>query len=97
MRTLRWMTASPPTAPIAAGSLLISYVVARETGVRPLGGAVLAATGAWCTRTWARRAGPDTATAMRNEPLPKSAAGKLLKREFRAPYWNDRQAAVAGA
>ena len=34
---------------------------------------------------------------MRNEPLPKSAAGKLLKREFRAPYWNDRQAAVAGA
>ena len=27
----------------------------------------------------------------------KSAAGKLLKREFRAPYWNDRLAAVAGA
>jgi hypothetical protein len=52
------------TAPIAAGSLVVGYVVARETGVRPLGGAVLATAGAWCTRTWARRAGPGTATAL---------------------------------
>ena len=32
-----------PTAPVAAGSLIVGYVVARESGVRPLGGAVLAA------------------------------------------------------
>jgi hypothetical protein len=63
MRTLRWMSALP-TAPIAAGSLVLGYVVARETGIRPLGGAVLAAAGAWCTRAWARRAGPGTATAL---------------------------------
>lgn len=63
MRTLRWMTAFP-TAPVAAGSLLVGYVVARATGVRPLGGAVLAAAGGWCTRAWARRAGPGTATAL---------------------------------
>ena len=53
-----------PTAPVAAGSLLVGYVVARESGVRPLGGAVLAAAGAWCARAWSRRAGPATATAL---------------------------------
>jgi hypothetical protein len=53
-----------PTAPVAAGSLVLGYVVARESGVRPLGGAVLAAAGAWCARAWNRRAGPGTATAL---------------------------------
>jgi hypothetical protein len=24
---------------------------------------------------------------LRREPLPKSGAGKILKREIRAPYW----------
>ena len=33
----------------------------------------------------------------RQEPLPKSGAGKLLKRELRAPYWAGREAMVAGA
>ena len=31
------------TAPVAAGSLVTGYLVARESGARPLGGAVLAA------------------------------------------------------
>ena len=31
------------------------------------------------------------------EPLPKSGAGKILKRELRAPYWEGRAARVAGA
>jgi hypothetical protein len=56
--------ATPPTAPIAAGSLVLGYVVARETGMRELGGAVLAAAGAWCTRAWARQNGPGTAAAL---------------------------------
>ena len=56
--------ATPPTAPVAAGSLIIGYLVARETGVRPLGGVVLAAAGAWCTHAWARRSGPGTAAAL---------------------------------
>jgi long-chain acyl-CoA synthetase len=34
---------------------------------------------------------------LRTEPLPKSAAGKLLKRELRAPYWEGRAEAIAGA
>jgi hypothetical protein len=53
-----------PTAPVAAGSLLAGYLVARESGVRPLGGLVLAAAGAWCTRRWRRRAGNLPAAAL---------------------------------
>jgi long-chain acyl-CoA synthetase len=34
---------------------------------------------------------------VRTEPLPKSAAGKVLKRELRAPHWEGRTEAVAGA
>jgi len=31
------------------------------------------------------------------EPLPKSGAGKVLKRELRAPYWTGRESVVGGA
>jgi long-chain acyl-CoA synthetase len=34
---------------------------------------------------------------LRTEPLPKSGAGKLLKRELRAPYWEGRESMVSGA
>ncbi len=34
---------------------------------------------------------------LRTDPLPKSGAGKVLKRELRAPYWKDHTARVAGA
>jgi long-chain acyl-CoA synthetase len=37
------------------------------------------------------------AIELRAEPLPKSAAGKVLKRELRAPYWAGHETAVAGA
>ncbi len=50
-----------PTAPVVAGSLIAGYLVARETGIRPLGGVVLAAGGAWCTRSWVTTRGPATA------------------------------------
>ena len=30
------------------------------------------------------------------EPLPKSGAGKILKRELRAPFWSGRDTLVAG-
>jgi len=33
---------------------------------------------------------------LRTEPLPKSAAGKILKRELRDPHWADQHARVAG-
>ena len=34
---------------------------------------------------------------LRAEPLPKSAAGKILKRDLRDPYWATRQTRVGGA
>ena len=34
---------------------------------------------------------------LRDEPLPKSGAGKVLKRELRAPYWRDQATMVSGA
>jgi long-chain acyl-CoA synthetase len=34
---------------------------------------------------------------LRAEPLPKSGAGKILKRELRAPYWAGYDSMVAGA
>jgi long-chain acyl-CoA synthetase len=33
---------------------------------------------------------------VRDEPLPKSGAGKILKRELRAPFWSDRDTLVSG-
>jgi hypothetical protein len=47
-----------PTAPLVAGSLVAGYLVARETHVRPLGGAVLAAGGLVAGREWWRISGP---------------------------------------
>jgi long-chain acyl-CoA synthetase len=34
---------------------------------------------------------------LRSEPLPKSGAGKVLKRELRAPHWEGHTTLVAGA
>jgi hypothetical protein len=49
-----------PTAPIVAGSLLGGYLVASETKVRPLGGAVLAAGGIVAGRRWMQTGGAAT-------------------------------------
>jgi thiol:disulfide interchange protein len=45
------------TWPVASGSLLLGFAVAEATGVRPLGGIVLAAACAWCALRWLRTAG----------------------------------------
>lgn len=47
-----------PTAPIVALGLLGGYLVARETEIRPLGGAVLAAAGIAAGQQWMRTSGP---------------------------------------
>ncbi len=53
-----------PTAPIVAASLVGGYLVARETKIRPLGGAVLAVGGAISTRKWVETSGPVGAAAL---------------------------------
>lgn len=45
------------TAPLAGFGLVGGYLVARESGVRPLGGVVLAAAGLYAGRTWLAKAG----------------------------------------
>ena len=53
-----------PTAPIAAGTLIVAYAVAVGTGSRPLGGVVLAIGGLWCIWAWLQRHGRRTATIL---------------------------------
>ncbi|SNY67411.1 hypothetical protein [Paractinoplanes atraurantiacus] len=47
-----------PTAAVTAASLIGGWQIARSTGVRPLGGAVLAAGGVLAGREWVRRTSP---------------------------------------
>src|SRR5699024_2494841 len=50
------------TAPLVAVGLVGGFLTARETGIRPLGGAVLAAAGAYAARSWyAKQGGPAAA------------------------------------
>ncbi|WP_159942743.1 MULTISPECIES: hypothetical protein [unclassified Nocardiopsis] len=53
-----------PSAVLTTAGLLGGYTVARTTGNRPAGGAVLAAFGAAAFETWRRRAGVGTAVAL---------------------------------
>ena len=53
-----------PTAPVVAASLVGGYAVARTTGVRALGGAVLAAGGFVAQRQWSKHAGPVNAAIL---------------------------------
>ncbi len=53
-----------PTAPVAAGSLVTGWLVARTTKKRPLGGALAAVAAAWCFRRWWRQAGLGPAAAL---------------------------------
>jgi hypothetical protein len=53
-----------PTAAITAASLIGGWQLARRTGNRQLGGAVLAAGGVLAGRQWARQTGPVTTAAL---------------------------------
>ena len=53
-----------PTAPVVTVGLIGGYVVARETKIRPLGGAVLAAAGLVAGRQWLRSTGPAATAAL---------------------------------
>lgn len=52
------------TAPLAGLGLLAGYLTARETGIRPLGGAVLALAGVYAGRTWLAKRGAGTTAAL---------------------------------
>lgn len=73
-----------PTAPVVAGSLIGGYVVARETKVRPLGGAVLAVGGAVAGRQWARTVGPAGTAALSAVYLGSFGASHPLAKKIGA-------------
>ncbi|MEV2228869.1 hypothetical protein AB0H69_09880 [Streptomyces phaeochromogenes] len=56
--------AKVPAAAVAAGGLIGGYGVARWTGKRQLGGAVLAVAGATAAQQWRRQAGGRAASAL---------------------------------
>jgi hypothetical protein len=53
-----------PTAPLAAGALIVGYAVAVGSGSRPLGGLVLVVGAVPCMRAWTLRRGPRTASTL---------------------------------
>jgi hypothetical protein len=53
-----------PTWPVASGSLIAGFAVAQATGVRPLGGAVLAVAAGWCALRWRNEVGAGRAIAL---------------------------------
>ncbi|MFF7587712.1 hypothetical protein ACFZCK_09545 [Kitasatospora purpeofusca] len=58
------LTATAPAALTAAGGLVGGYGVARWSGKRQLGGAVLAVAGAGAAAQWHRRSGAPAAAAL---------------------------------
>lgn len=52
------------TSPLVAAGLIGGYGVARATGVRPLGGAALAAAGVVAGREWLEHKGVGTTVAL---------------------------------
>ena len=56
--------ASVHTAPLVGLGLLGGYLTARETGLRPLGGVVLGAAGAYAGRTWLTKGGPGVTVGL---------------------------------
>ena len=56
--------AAVPSAALTTAGLIGGYAVARATGNRPLGGAVLAGFGAAAFETWRRGRGLGTAVAL---------------------------------
>ncbi|MCQ9368137.1 hypothetical protein NQ038_03270 [Brevibacterium sp. 50QC2O2] len=52
------------TAAVVAAGLVGGYLTARETLIRPLGGVVLAAAGAYAGRSWLKKTNPATTSAL---------------------------------
>ncbi|MFG2977126.1 hypothetical protein ACGFYY_29590 [Streptomyces sp. NPDC048331] len=87
-----------PTSAIAAAGLVGGYATARWTGVRPLGGVILAAAGTVAAREWHRRTGPTT-TALLGASYVAAFAGShpLAKKIGAWPAVFTAAAAVAAA
>ena len=75
---------SIPTAPLVAAGLVGGYLVARESGIRPLGGAVLGAAGVAAGALWLRRSGPATTALLAGVYLGGFGASHPLAKKIGA-------------
>jgi hypothetical protein len=66
------------TWPVASGSLVAGFAVAQATGVRPLGGVVLAAGAGWCALRWRRTVGVARTAALVGVYLAAFVASHLI-------------------
>ena len=66
------------TWPVASGSLIVGFGVAQATGVRPLGGIVLALGAGWCALRWRRSVGTARAVALVGVYLAAFVASHLI-------------------
>lgn len=57
MAAIDRLSAAAMTWPVASGSLVVGFGVAQASGVRPLGGVVLALGAGWCALRWRRTVG----------------------------------------
>ena len=86
------------TAPVVAAGLVGEYAVARYSGRRELGGAVLAVAGAWCGRSWLRSSGHATAGVLGATYLAAFGASHPLAKKVGAwPSVGIVTAVAAGA
>lgn len=72
------------TAPIAALGLVGGYVVARESGIRPLGGVVLGGAGLYAGRSWLAKAGLPGAAGLATLYLGGFGASHVLAKKIGA-------------
>ena len=74
----RILAKDAPTWPVAAGSLALGFAVAQATGVRPLGGVVLALGCGWCAIRWRERVGGGRAAGLVGLYLAAFAGSHVL-------------------
>lgn len=72
------------TSALAAGGLLGGFAVARQSGNRQLGGAVLAAVGVACTTQWQNSSGSARAGALLGTYLVAFGASHPLAKKIGA-------------
>lgn len=72
------------TASVVGVGLIGGWLTARETGIRPLGGVVLAAAGIWAGRSWLAKRGAATTTALSATYLGAFGASHPLAKKIGA-------------
>ncbi len=86
------------TATTVTLGLIGGWVTAKETGIRPLGGVILAAAGLWAGRSWLDKAGAPTTAALSAGYLAAFGASHPLAKKIGAwPAVLTVTAATAGA